>query len=226
MHVDNYDTIIVKKPWGHEYLVYKNDQIAIWFLYIKNNFSTSLHCHPKKTTGLVLLDGKVEISFFNDTYKLNPGHKMMIRKGLFHSTKSTCESGSFVFEVETPVDKHDLVRFKDNHGREGKPYEDHNFEVPKTEDCLTILEPTFNETNVYNFCNCSLIVKNVTDSSYFLTIDDELNIVFIKGGITTDFGQFVASPGDVVVSSTIKKLIEVFPKVSLDTIIMIIKYNG
>ena len=48
--------------------------------------------------------------------------KLMIRPGLFHSTKSLSKD-SIVLEIETPINKNDLVRYKDNYGRENKPYE-------------------------------------------------------------------------------------------------------
>ena len=217
----SYETTIVKKPWGYEYLAYENEHVALWFLYIKHTHSTSLHCHPKKTTGLVLLDGQAEVSFFNHTNKLEPGNKVMIRKGLFHSTKSTDEKGAFVFEIETPVDKQDLVRFRDSYGREGKPYEDSTHEMPKVEDCLWITD----EPKDYNFANCILSVKNITDVSMFNEIENKYNVMFLKGGLQADYGQNVASPGDVVVSSTIKQLTEVFTKVDPQTLIMIIKNN-
>ena len=210
-----------KKPWGYEYLAYENEYVALWFLYIKHTHSTSLHCHPKKTTGLVLLDGQAEVSFFNHTNKLEPGNKVMIRKGLFHSTKSTDEKGAFVFEIETPVDKQDLVRFRDSYGREGKPYEDSTHEVPKAEDCLWIED----NSKIYSFANCLLEVKNITNIEELLNIEDNLNIMFLKGGLLADYDQKVAGPGDVVISSTIKQLTEVFTKVSPNTLIMIFKKN-
>lgn len=43
----------VKKPWGEEYLLYQNDDVAIWHLYIDPKQKTSLHSHPNKKTGLV-----------------------------------------------------------------------------------------------------------------------------------------------------------------------------
>jgi len=221
----NYESTIVKKPWGYEYLAYENDHVAIWFLYIKYTHSTSLHCHPKKTTGLFLLDGKAEVSFFNHTNKLTPGDKVMIRKGLFHSTKSTDGKGAFIFEMETPVDKQDLVRFRDNYGREGKPYEDSTFEYPKKEDCLWITNPQRNSQNEYNFANCNLIVKHVTDINLFSEIDDSVNIMFLQGGLQTDYNQNVAGPGDIVSASVVKQLIEVFTKLHPETIIMTIKPN-
>jgi len=32
----SYETTIVKKPWGYEYLAYENEYVALWFLYIKH----------------------------------------------------------------------------------------------------------------------------------------------------------------------------------------------
>jgi len=220
--MSNYNTNIVKKPWGYEYLAYENEYVAIWFLYIKHNHATSFHCHPNKTTGLILLDGQAETSFLNNTNKLNPTNKIMIRKGLFHSTKATDERGAWIFEIETPVDKQDLVRFKDSYGREGKPYEDETFEIPKAEDCLWIK----NTPDIYNFANCILDVKNITDVNEFTDIDDSLNVMFLKGGLITDYDQKVAGPGDIVLSSTIKELTEVFKKVDPSTLIMIIKQQN
>jgi len=218
-NMSNYNTNIVKKPWGYEYLAYENKDVALWFLYIKPEHSTSLHCHPNKTTGLILLEGQAETSFLNSTNRLNPTDKVMIRKGLFHSTKAIGDKGAYVFEIETPVDKQDLVRFKDSYGREGKPYEDETFEIPKAEDCLWIKEIP----NVYNFANCVLEVKNIVNINEFLNIEDSLNVMFLKGGLLTDYNQKVAGPGDIVISSTIKQLTEVFKKVSEDTLVMIFK---
>jgi mannose-6-phosphate isomerase-like protein (cupin superfamily) len=217
--MSNYNNNIVRKPWGYEYLAYQNKDVALWFLYIAPQQNTSLHCHPNKTTGLILLDGKAEVSFLHDINVLNPNDKIMIRKGLFHSTKAIGEKGAWVFEIETPVDKQDLVRFKDNYGREGKPYEDESFEIPKVEDCLWIKDTP----EVYNFANCLLEVKNISSIDDFLNINDNQNIMFLKGGLLTDYNQKVAGPGDIVIVSTIKQLIEVFRKVDPETLIMIFK---
>ena len=56
-----YEKTVVKKPWGYEYLVYQNEKVALWFLYIGYSQQTSMHCHPNKTTGLILLDGEAEL---------------------------------------------------------------------------------------------------------------------------------------------------------------------
>ena len=47
----------------------------------------------------------------------------MIRPGLFHCTENPFKDTAVILEIETPIDIDDLVRFKDNYGRENKPYE-------------------------------------------------------------------------------------------------------
>ena len=44
-----YDRKIVEKPWGYEYVAFRNkNKLAITFLNINFKNKTSLHCHPKK----------------------------------------------------------------------------------------------------------------------------------------------------------------------------------
>ena len=218
-HVKN----IVKKPWGYEYLLYENDKVALWFLYIKNGERTSTHCHPNKTTGLALLDGEVEVSFLSDKNKLYPLTKIMIRKGLFHSTQAVSENGACVLEIETPVDKHDLVRFKDSYGREGKPYEDSTFEYPKEDDCVWLEGPARGAKNVYDVGNSKLSVVNIDSSSYFDNLKDEQNVMFLQGGLKTDYDVTVAGAGDVVSVKVIKQLKEVFSEIHDNTLILLME---
>ena len=56
-----YDNKIVKKPWGFEYVVYRDsNKLVVTLLNIEHNKSTSLHCHPNKKSGFILLNGKAE----------------------------------------------------------------------------------------------------------------------------------------------------------------------
>ena len=215
----SYDKTIVKKPWGYEYLAYENDKVGLWFLYIAEGQQTSMHCHPNKTTGLILLDGEAELSFLSDSCKLKPVSKTMIRKGLFHSTKATSKNGAFVFEIETPVQKHDLVRLEDKYGREGKPYEDSTFETPKQEDCLWIKD----KASDYNFANCNIKVEKVNDIEVLNTKQDDENIMFLDGGIMTKNGDMVAQAGDIVSGKIVKKLIKLFPTIDNNTMFMTIR---
>ncbi len=214
---------IVKKPWGYEYLVYENNECALWHLYIKKDQKTSMHCHPSKTTGLVLVDGEATVSFLNNDFDLKPMDKIMIRKGLFHSTKASAKTGAIVFEIETPVDKNDLVRLRDSYGREGLPYEDSTFEAPKEEDCLWIENPAAGAKRTYRVANLKLTVCDVKSTDFFNDLEDGVNVMFLEGGIVTEYGTNVAGAGDIVSSNIVKELVQVFKSVKNKTIIMVME---
>lgn len=119
----DYRNVVVNKPWGYEYLMFENSHVAIWVLFLKDGAKTSMHCHPKKRTSLLVLGGKVITSSLSDQFPLDPLHGVVIDRGAFHSTASEHEEGSFVMEIENPVEKSDLVRLNDTYGRENKGYE-------------------------------------------------------------------------------------------------------
>ena len=48
MNENYFNNFLVNKPWGSEYIIYKNIVTATWLLNLKYNQKTSLHCHPKK----------------------------------------------------------------------------------------------------------------------------------------------------------------------------------
>ena len=227
--MSNYNKNIVKKPWGYEYLAYENENVGLWFLHIAQNQSTSMHCHPKKTTGLVVLDGEVEVSFLADKRQLTSLDKVMIRRGLFHSTKAISEQGALIFEIETPVDKQDLVRLNDQYGRVSKPYEDDTFEELKNDNCLWIEEPKLGEVNTYQFANCTLKVETIDDISIINKKDDTDLLMFLNGGmvrVIDGTSHCVTIPGDVGFTNIIKQVSEQLDGVFPGTILMTITKNG
>ena len=215
---------IVNKPWGHEYLVYENDEGGLWFLKIKKGQQTSMHCHPKKTTGLVLLDGNAEVSFLADSKILDPISKLMIRRGLFHSTKAI-DCDAFIFEIETPKDKHDLVRLNDSYGRENKEYEGKSFEEPKLKNNLWINEPALGESESYVFCNTNILVETINNIDVINNKKDTDLIMFLKGGMVRNLKNKqhkVTTPGDVGFGNIIKKVSKQLDTVVEGTIILTI----
>lgn len=212
---------IVTKPWGYEYLIYENKQVAIWALFINFNQSTSLHCHSKKTTGLIVINGECEVSFIEDSKKLRTFDKIMIRKGLFHSTKSISEGGSILFEIETPNDKQDLVRLKDSYGRENKPYENEIFHQPRSENFLWFT----NEEKEVKFENCLIKICKVSDVNFFKNYDLQQNFIFIKGGIVSSQCKYVVGPGDITKNTTLNELCKVYKTIEDDTYVMVIMKN-
>lgn len=117
----NYENLTVKKPWGHEYVIYQNDDVGVWYLNIKKGEKTSFHAHPNKKTGLIIMSGAAEVSFMNGSHVFTSGDKIMIRNGVFHSTRAITDVQ--MLEIETPNNKEDIIRLEDYYGRAGEPYE-------------------------------------------------------------------------------------------------------
>ena len=119
----DYSSVVVNKPWGYEYLWLQTEAVAAWMLHVKTGSSTSLHCHVRKRTSLIVIEGSVVCSTLEDRFRLSALDAVVLEAGVFHGTLATSAGGAFVLEVETPVLKHDLVRLKDSFGRQGAGYE-------------------------------------------------------------------------------------------------------
>lgn len=146
----DFNNLIVKKPWGYEYLVFQNEHVAIWMLHIVRKRKTSMHCHPAKTTSLVLFSGKADFITIGNRIGLNAFDSAVIDCGVFHSTEASndlsvlpqSENGIWIMEIETPPHKHDLVRIEDAYGRQGKSYEGSDNMVENPKDCLHLELPS------------------------------------------------------------------------------------
>lgn len=138
-HFD-YSKVVVRKPWGYEYLIYQNADLAIWVLHLKHGFQTSLHCHPRKETSITVLSGIVVCSTLEESFERHPGDMVVLGKGVFHRSAAASAGGAILMEVETPVNKRDLVRYQDDHGREGLGYE--------TVDQMTLNVQNYNYTTL------------------------------------------------------------------------------
>lgn len=194
-----FENIIVSKPWGHEYQIYKNVHLGVWHLFLQHGAQTSLHCHPKKKTGLLVLSGQARVSFMNGFHDLIAPQKIMIREGVFHSTKAMSESGVELIEVETPNDKADILRLEDPYGRSGQPYEGKEHYI-KDQKLQTIGEE---EGCVIVAGSCILTkMKYVGDVSSILDI---ATYVIFDGYICHHHIK-VAGPGDVIDGASLKRL--------------------
>lgn len=119
----DYRKRVVLKPWGYEYLILENEHVAVWFLHLGSRESTSMHCHPRKKTSLILLSGRAVCRTFDIRHYLNPHNGLILEPGVFHATRALSDGGVDLIEIETPPDKSDLVRLADRYGREGEGYE-------------------------------------------------------------------------------------------------------
>ena len=208
-HYD-YSKVVVKKPWGYEYLIFSNEEVAVWILFLKAGSQTSMHCHPQKKTSLVVLEGKVNCSSLIQKLDRSAGEGLLIDKGVFHQTTSPLESTAFVMEIESPVNKRDLVRLKDRYGREGKGYESedqHSFDT-QNYNYLSLQRFESQQNLKKRFGQCSMTFKKLTDEKILeeiLELKPDDIFCLLKGNIIGSSNQSVVEVGDTVTIESLGK---------------------
>ena len=223
-HYD-YSKVVVKKPWGYEYLIFSNEEIAVWILYLKAGAQTSMHCHPGKKTSLVVLEGAVNCSTIAERLERRAGEGLLIDRGVFHQTTTISETGAFVMEIETPVNKRDLVRLKDKYGREGKGYE--------TEDQYSFNTQNYNYISFQNlgiqhnlkkrFEKCSMTFKKLTDEKILdeiLKLNPEDVICLLKGQLLGPSNQSVVEVGDTMTVNALRQFGQLHISRNTETLII------
>jgi len=114
--------LLVEKPWGEETLIGLSKNLELWELIIQPGHQTSYHCHPKKDTLLVIINGKAQLRTENSEEILKSGAFRFIEKKACHQIKCIGDTPLILIEIENPVNKNDLVRIEDYYGREEKAY--------------------------------------------------------------------------------------------------------
>ena len=209
-----YDNRVVYKPWGYEYTIYRNlNHLSVTFLKINYNKSTSLHCHPNKKTGFILISGRalIQLGLWKSTaeYYSAPS-KLMIRTGLFHSIKAASKNGVSALEFESPVDKNDLIRFKDDYGRETKPYEGKKFTKKIQSNFIKFKKPRLGKNQTYKMSKVKISLE--VHKNFKNLINKKMSTIFaiLDGEIIDKQRKNVLSYGDIIRTGTLKKLSEVF----------------
>ena len=209
-----YDNKVVLKPWGYEYKIYRHsNKLSVTFLKINKNHRTSLHCHPKKKTGFIVIDGKaqIQLGLWKDTTEYHSApSKLMIRTGLFHSIKGVSKNGVSALEFETPMDKNDLVRFKDDYGRRSKPYEGKNFSKNLNENFIKFKRPVFGKDQYYKIGKVKIFLEVHKDFKKLLNKNNKTIFAILNGKIIDSKGRNIISYGDIIRTGTLKKLSTVF----------------
>ena len=190
-------------------------------LFIENNHRTSLHCHPNKHTGLVVLDGKAEVSFLRGSSLIEGLEKIHIFKSRFHSTKALSENGVFLLEVETPEDKHDLLRLDDSYGRKDMSYEGKEYESAKDDSCIWINEPG---SGAINHKNCQINHIEVENKKELFNFSGDDFFIISRGGIwAEDKDSQILRPSDVIDGISLERLLLEFNLIPGSTFIHIKK---
>lgn len=204
----DYRKVVVNKPWGYEYLLYENQQVAVWILYLNHNHKTSMHCHLNKKTSLIVLSGQVICTSLEGFFELNQGNGLIIEETVFHSTRAVSKQGAFIMEIETPPNKRDLVRLKDEYGREFLGYEG----VEKmSKDLLKYKYIEFHNQNNAKKCTkelrgCKLIMghhKNNKDIKRSLKNENGHLLCLLRGKLQDGKGNIILSTGEICLVSKI-----------------------
>lgn len=199
---ESYKEKVVLKPWGYEFLMFENDCVAVWFLHIKKGHSTSMHCHPRKKTSLILLNGSAMSNTFRNRRYLKSGDALIMERGVFHSTKALSNDGICLVEIETPPDKTDLLRLEDHYGRERSGYE--GISEMQTGSLGQYNYFSFDESDAYerhSFSrdNFSVSFEVYSDNSefkrFFKARDGEL-YTSLRGSVMDGKGNLILDTGD------------------------------
>ena len=214
-----FDDVVVKKPWGEEYLCYRNGDVAIWYLFIKKGEKTSMHCHPTKNTGFVVLSGDVQLSFIRNKMNLRGLDKIHIFRSRFHSTMAITDA--YLFEIESPENKEDLVRLDDSYGRENCGYEDSGSFRKKEDTHFWLEAPEKNSSCDLHDCKLNHFnPQNIPELTEYSSKDF---IVFTKGGVWTKEKKQILYPGDIADGETLAKIVPKFHLIEGTSILTISK---
>lgn len=209
----NYENLTVKKPWGHEYVIYQNSDVGVWYLNIKKGEKTSFHAHPNKKTGLIIMSGSAKVSFMNGSHLFKSSDKIMIRNGVFHSTEAV-DGDVQMLEIETPNDKEDIIRLEDYYGRAGEPYENEDHY------CSDLKRLSLDDK--IGDCTLSKIQINSREELF----DREPSKIMILGG-KIFFKEFcVCGPGDIVDNVTLNRLARKFDITPMSVLEIKLVTNG
>ena len=210
----NFDNSVIQKPWGEEYNIFRNKKkIAISYLRIKKGLSTSLHCHPSKKTGFLILKGTAEVQigiYKKNIKKYTSMSILVLRPGLFHKIKANKKTDLYALEIENPYLKYDLIRMKDDYGRSKKGYESlKNSRILSSND-LKFKKPLIGKKNKYILNGIKIEISYYKNFKSLKSYDDRSISIILDGKIVDQNNKTVITTGEIVKSYTLKQLTNYF----------------
>ncbi len=228
---DLYTKRIVNKPWGYEHVVYnESDRLAITLVNIRNGHKTSLHSHPEKKTGFIILNGKalVQIGIYKkNSRKFNSLSRLVFRPGLFHSIKAISKNGLCALEFESPYKKKDLLRFEDDYGRQSKNYEGKKFTKELSNgNFIKFKKPKLGKKNTYIIKNVKIIIEQTKSLNKLKKIHDKTSSAILSGSIVDKNGKKVISYGEIIKTETLRIFSKKYIIKKPLTILRVLKLNS
>ena len=209
----------VPKPWGREYICWESNDCAIWVLEINENKSTSFHCHTEKNTGLVVLEGEVNLKLINSEYNFKALEKINIFRGRFH--QSTAVGGNAIMiEVEAPVNKKDLIRWEDSNGRKNSLYENEKINFENTKNIIRLGNKEVHiKTQIYK--NLTLDIYNPEE---YNQSSKKHSLYILLAGAIVENNERIVIPGDAMSNEVLIKILARFT-LTKDALLLAIRHN-
>tara|TARA_B100000579_G_C22795360_1_gene836827 strand:+ start:63 stop:791 length:729 start_codon:yes stop_codon:yes gene_type:complete len=211
---NSYSNRLITKPWGYEYIIFKNQKkLALIFLKIFKKKQTSLHCHPNKKTGFIILSGtaKVQIGIYKKNSRIYKSQSILVfRPGLFHSLKCISNKPLIALEIETPFNTKDLIRFSDNYGRQLKPYENLSLTKKINSKFIKFKKPQKNSGYSYKLDNMLIEIRNDKNYKNLFKKNEKSISAILDGSIISNDNKKVITHGEIVKTKTLEKLSKKF----------------
>ena len=134
----------------------------------------------------------------------------MIARGLFHSIKSASKNGLLALEFETPVNKNDLVRFKDSYGREKKSYEGKKFTKAIESKFIKFKSPKLGKKQIYKIGKSNVALEVHKNFVKLLKNKNTTIFAILDGSISDNKGRNVLSYGDIIKMDDLRILSKIF----------------
>ena len=193
---------VVIKPWGREWLCYESHSVACWMLEMRAGYSTSLHSHPGKLTGYIVIEGEIELEFLNDRQRHKALDKAVLHPGVPHRTHATTDSK--LIEIETPKDHENLVRFEDDYGRAGQPYE--RAYLPRDEKTPYLAQDSDLALDGGVILGLRRIAPGRAYSAWLDALPDDTAVAVMSGELTDGNGTGAVIPGHVLWGRDLRRL--------------------
>ncbi len=206
----------ISKPWGWEIEVWKTPIVAITYLNLNQGKSTSLHCHPNKRTGYIVIKGEVEVEFLAGKKQYKAGGRVNFRPCLFHRTTAISDE-VILLELESPSDKHDLIRLEDSSNRKTSVYENETAEISSSSILRLSLmrQALHNQTNEFLqihdlpvaakscFTTPQTILRDYNDIVILSPVDDS---ICVKNHDPILGNRSIIQPGDVTTVGDLRRM--------------------
>jgi mannose-6-phosphate isomerase-like protein (cupin superfamily) len=207
---------VFKKPWGWEAQVFNSSTVGISFLSMMKGKSTSLHCHPNKRTGYIVLKGEVQVEFLAGKRSYARGDRVNFRKALFHRTEALTED-VIILELESPSNKNDLIRLEDHSGREDSIYESElvtldQLNRERLDNILAVLSKNSSKFNQMKHLQFEAKTQKTSPNWIINNCENDVVISPLSGSILTNKSSYhrsegvIVFPGDVTCVRDLKRM--------------------